>query len=146
EGGPVRVRHVPGLDDLPCDVLGQIGRYGEADALRLPAALRADRGQRRDADHAAGGGHQRPAAVAGVDRRAGLDRVGQRRGGRAGVGRTTAGRVAEMMPSVTLPARPSGLPTASTTSPAWALLESPNRAGVRPAGFSARITARSPSG
>src|SRR5215471_8765386 len=62
------------------------------------------------------------------------------------VGSITARPVAEMMPSVTLPARPRGLPTASTTSPACALLESPNVAGVRPAGFSARITARSPWG
>ena len=64
----------------------------------------------------------------------------------AAVGSTTARPVAEMMPSVTLPDRPSGLPTASTTSPALALLESPNRAGIRPAGSSALITARSPPG
>ena len=35
------------------------------------------------------------------------------------------------MPSVTLPDSPSGLPTASTTSPARAWLESPNRAGCQ---------------
>ncbi len=61
-------------------------------------------------------------------------------------GSATARPVAEMMPSVTLPDNPSGLPTASTTSPTWALLESPHLAGVRPDGFSTRITARSPWG
>ena len=61
-------------------------------------------------------------------------------------GSVTARPVAEMMPSVTLPDRPSGLPTASTTSPAWALAESPNRAGCRPEGSPTRITARSSGG
>ena len=81
--GPVRVGDVPGVDDLGGDVAGQVGRDGEADALGLAAALRAARGQRRDADHLAGGADQRAAAVARVDRGAGLDRAGQRGRGRA---------------------------------------------------------------
>ena len=64
-------------DELPGDVAGQVGRDGEADALHRGAALRARRGQRRDADDVAGDRHQGAAAVARVDRRAGLDRVGQ---------------------------------------------------------------------
>lgn len=87
-------------------------------------------GQRRDADHLPGGADECAAAVTGVDRRAGLDRTGQGRRRRALGGRLgTARPVAEMIPSVTLPDSPSGLPTASTTSPAGALAESPNRAG-----------------
>jgi hypothetical protein len=54
--------------------------------------------------------------------------------------------VAEMIPSVTLPDRPSGLPMASTTSPACARSESPNVVGCSPDGSSARITARSSGG
>ena len=62
------------------------------------------------------------------------------------VGSVTARSVAEMIPWVTLPDRPSGLPIASTTSPACAWSESPNLAGCSPEGSSARITARSSGG
>src|SRR6185437_11273608 len=80
--GPVRVGDVPGVDELGGDVAGQVGRDGEADALGLAAALGAARGQRRYADDLARGADQGTAAVAGVDRRAGLDGAGQRgRGG-----------------------------------------------------------------
>ena len=61
-------------------------------------------------------------------------------------GSVTARSVAEMIPWVTLPDRPSGLPMASTTSPACTWSESPNRAGCSPEGSSARITARSSGG
>ena len=61
-------------------------------------------------------------------------------------GSVTARSVAEMIPWVTLPDRPSGLPMASTTSPACTVPESPNLAGCSPEGSSARMTARSSGG
>ncbi len=61
-------------------------------------------------------------------------------------GSVTTRPAAEMMAWVTLPDSPSGLPTASTTSPTRALAESPNEAGTRPARSSTRITARSLAG
>ena len=51
----------------------------------------------------------------------------------------------ETMPSVTVPARPSGAPMASTESPTFRLSESPSVAGVR-LFASTLITARSESG
>jgi hypothetical protein len=48
-----------------------------------------------------------------------------------------------MMPEVTEPWRPSGLPTASTVSPICTESLSPNLAGVRPDTPSALTTARS---
>ena len=61
-------------------------------------------------------------------------------------GSATTRPVAEMIPLVTLPDRPRGLPTARTTSPAWALAESAKRAGCSPDGSLTRITARSSGG
>ena len=52
--------------------------------------------------------------------------------------------VADTMPSVTVPVRPSGLPMASTISPTFTAAERPNDAGCSdPAPDWTRITARS---
>src|SRR6185312_1082604 len=73
---PARSAGPPGVTDTIPVPAGlppgpdQVGRDREPDALGLRAAARAGRGQRRDADHLPGRVHQRPAAVARVDRRA----------------------------------------------------------------------------
>jgi len=54
--------------------------------------------------------------------------------------------LALMMPSVTEPSRPSGLPSASTVSPTCIFELSPNFAAARPETPSALMTARSVRG
>src|SRR5262249_9690548 len=152
KGGPVGVGHVPGRDDLVGDVPGQVGRYGKPDPLGLGAALRAGGGQRRDSDHLAGGGYQRPAAVARVDRRAGLDRVGQRRGWRGGCcrfGDRPAGRRDDALGDAAGQSQRGAdgqHHVAGPPSPPWALRDSPTFAGVGPEGFGPGFPARSPGG
>ena len=94
-----------------------------------------------DADELAAGVDQRAAAVAGVDRGAGLDRVGHDRltlllalAERvlllAVLRVVVTGRFSALtMPVVTVPARPSGLPTAITGSPTLSVSASPARIG-----------------
>ena len=119
---------------------------------------------RVDADELAAGVDQRAAAVAGVDRGGGLDRVGhdrvrRRLGLGVGVGlravarrslsaSVVTGRLSALtMPVVTVPARPSGLPTAMTGSPTAILSELPMAIGVRSLGaFFTVMTARSVDG
>ena len=60
------------LFQLSADPFGQIDRHREANAL---VAARVGRNGRVDADHFAVEIHQRPAAVAGIDGRVGLDEV-----------------------------------------------------------------------
>ena len=64
----------------------------------------------------------------------------------ASCGSETVRPTAEMIPSVTLLARPSGLPMASTMSPTCSLEESAKRAGTRCAAPVTWITARSSAG
>jgi hypothetical protein len=102
---------VAGVGDLPGDVAGQVERDRETDALSRAATVRAGRGQRRDVDHLSGGIHQGAAAVAGLIGALAWITPGKMAtvepGGRwLGYARPVAG----MMPSVTLPDRPSGLP------------------------------------
>ena len=102
---------------------GDVDRDGEADAL----AVAGDRGV--DADDLAARVEQRAAAVAGVDRRVGLDEVGR------GWPLSTAmlRPSAEMMPLVTESVNwPSGLPMAIACWPTWMVDESPIGAVGRP--------------
>ena len=64
------VLDLAGLDDLILDLLGQIDRNRKRHAL-VAAGVAVD--LRVDADHGAGGIEQRPAGVAGVDGRIGLN-------------------------------------------------------------------------
>jgi drug/metabolite transporter (DMT)-like permease len=75
--GPVRAGDASGPDDLTGDVTGCVGRDRESDSLGLGTILRTGGGERGDADDLARGVHQRSAAIARVDRGAGLDCVGQ---------------------------------------------------------------------
>ena len=73
ERGPAGAGDLAGGDELPGDAGYGVAGDREPDPGRGAAHLRIGGGQRRDADHLPGQVHQGAAAVAGVDRRAGLD-------------------------------------------------------------------------
>ena len=81
---PTRTCHMTARDQLVGDGAGAIARDREADAGSAAADLRIGRGQRRNADDLTFEVDERAAAVAGVDRCAGLDHVGQAVSGRFG--------------------------------------------------------------
>ena len=100
-----------------------VRRNREADA-DVAAGARQD--LRVDADQLALGVHQRAARVAVVDRRVGLQEVLV-----AAVADAVDRPFALMMPIVTVWPMPSGLPTASTTSPTWTASELPSASDGR---------------
>jgi len=78
---------------------------------------------------------QRSAAVAGIDRRVGLDQAGQILGEvrRAVADGDAPVHVRETIPDVTESVNvPSGLPMAIASWPTWMVEESPRVTGVRP--------------
>ena len=100
-----------------------------------------------DADHVPVEVDQRAAAVAGVDRRVGLDgRVDRAVALASPTPRRRAGSSALTMPLVTVDSRPNGEPIATTPWPTARSEDLPIVAGVRPLTFSAWITAVSVSG
>ena len=103
-------------------LLRHVRRNREADA-DVAAGARQD--LRVDADQLALRVHQRAAGVAVVDRRVGLQEVLVARRRRPPVDRPFA----LMIPIVTVCPTPSGLPTASTTSPTWTSSELPSAIG-----------------
>jgi hypothetical protein len=137
---PVRLPRVTVTEDWrPGD---GVGRDREPDPGRGAARPRVGGGKRGDADHLAGQVDQGTAAVTGVDGRAGLDCADQ--DGRTALAPETVRPVAETIPSVTVPARPSGLPMASTISPTRTAADRPNDAGCsEPDPACTLITARS---
>ena len=135
----MRVHDAAVLHDLAGDVLDDVARDREPDTGGCAAEPRIGGGERWDADHPSFEIDQRAAAVAGIDRRARLDRVGKN--DTPALAHVPADGAYDPVRHAAL--QPNELPTARTMPPTSTFEESANAAVVIPRPEPIVITARS---